>query len=49
MQASVPGVMDLSNETGETFDLYGKDSRTPGTFAANCLLARRRFPADLRR
>jgi uncharacterized protein DUF1501 len=41
MQASVPGVMDLSNETEETFDLYGKDSRTPGTFAANCLLARR--------
>jgi hypothetical protein len=41
MQASVPGVMDLSNETEETFDLYGKDSQTPGTFAANCLLARR--------
>ncbi len=41
MQASVPGVMDVSNETEETFDLYGKDSRTPGTFAANCLLARR--------
>ena len=41
MQASVPGVMDLSNETEEIFDLYGKDSRTPGTFAANCLLARR--------
>ena len=41
MQASVPGVMDVSNETAETFDLYGKDSRTPGSFAANCLLARR--------
>jgi hypothetical protein len=41
MQASVPGVMDVSNESEETFDLYGKDSRTPGTFAANCLLARR--------
>jgi Protein of unknown function (DUF1501) len=41
MQASVPGVMDVSNETAETLDLYGKDSRTPGTFAANCLLARR--------
>ena len=41
MQASVPGVMDVSDETEETFDLYGKDSRTPGTFAANCLLARR--------
>ena len=41
MQASVPGVMDVSNETDETFDLYGPDSRKPGTFAANCLLARR--------
>ena len=41
MQASVPGVMDLSGETDETFELYGPDSRKPGTFAANCLLARR--------
>jgi hypothetical protein len=41
MQASVPGVMDVSNETEETFTLYGPDSRKPGTFAANCLLARR--------
>ncbi len=41
MQASVPGVMDVSSETPETFALYGKDSATPGTFAANCLLARR--------
>jgi hypothetical protein len=41
MQASVPGVMDVSGETDETLDLYGPDARTPGTFAANCLLARR--------
>ena len=41
MQASVPGVMDVSGESDNTFELYGKDSRTPGTFAANCLLARR--------
>jgi hypothetical protein len=41
LQASVPGVMDVSGETDETFELYGKDARTPGTFAANCLLARR--------
>ena len=33
--------MDLSKEPESTFELYGKDSRTPGTFAANCLLARR--------
>ena len=41
MQASVPGVMDVSSETEETFALYGPDARKPGTFAANCLLARR--------
>jgi arylsulfatase A-like enzyme len=33
--------MDVSGETEETFELYGPDSRKPGTFAANCLLARR--------
>lgn len=41
MQSSVPGVMDLAAEKPETFELYGPDSRKPGTFAANCLLARR--------
>jgi Protein of unknown function (DUF1501) len=41
MQASVPGVMDVSNEPDSTFALYGAEARTPGTFAANCLLARR--------
>jgi hypothetical protein len=41
LQASVPGVMDLANESDETLSLYGPDARTPGTFAANCLLARR--------
>lgn len=41
MQASVPEAVDLSGETKETFDLYGPDSRKPGTYAANCLLARR--------
>ena len=41
MQASVPGVMDVSGESEETFALYGPDSRKAGTFAANCLLARR--------
>lgn len=41
MQTSVPEVTDLSGESAETFDLYGPDSRKPGTFAANCLLARR--------
>ena len=41
MQASVPELMDLSGETKDTFDLYGEDAKTPGTFAACCLNARR--------
>ncbi len=41
MQASVPELMDLSEESEQTFELYGKDAKTPGTFAACCLNARR--------
>ncbi|MCH2582639.1 MAG: DUF1501 domain-containing protein [Planctomycetes bacterium] len=41
MQASVPGLMDLSDEPEDTFELYGPDSKKPGTFARNCVLARR--------
>jgi hypothetical protein len=41
MQTSVPELMDLSNESEHTFQLYGEAARKPGTFAANCLLARR--------
>lgn len=41
MQASVPELTDLSGESEETFELYGPDSRRPGTYAANCILARR--------
>ena len=41
MQASVPEVTDFSDESESTFEAYGKDSRDPGTFAANCLMARR--------
>jgi hypothetical protein len=41
MQTSVPELTDLSKEPARTFDLYGPDSRKPGTFAANCMLARR--------
>ena len=41
MQHSVPELTDLSKEPEHTFELYGPDSRKPGTFAANCLLARR--------
>jgi hypothetical protein len=41
MQTSVPEVTDISNEPEETYALYGPESRIPGTYAANCLLARR--------
>jgi hypothetical protein len=41
MQHSVPELTDLSKEPASTFDMYGPDSRTPGTYAANCILARR--------
>lgn len=41
MQTSVPEVTDLSKEPQEVFDLYGPDAKKPGTFASNCLLARR--------
>ncbi|HVT92125.1 MAG TPA: DUF1501 domain-containing protein [Bryobacteraceae bacterium] len=41
MQSSVPDLTDLSKEPAHVFDMYGPDSRKPGTFAANCLLARR--------
>jgi arylsulfatase A-like enzyme len=41
MQTSVPDVTDLSKEPKHVLDLYGPDVHKPGTFAANCLLARR--------
>lgn len=48
MQTSVPELMDLSKEPDSIFDLYGPDSRRPGTYAANCLLARRLAERDVR-
>ena len=41
MQISVPELTDLSKESDRTFERYGPESRKPGTFASNCLLARR--------
>ncbi len=41
MQSSVPELTDLSNESDATMKMYGDDVHTPGTFAYNCLLARR--------
>ena len=48
MQASVPELMDVAAEPESAYDLYGPDSRKPGTFAANCLLARRLAERDVR-
>jgi hypothetical protein len=41
MQTSVPDLADLSSEPASTFELYGPDARRPGSYAANCILARR--------
>ena len=48
MQTSVPELMDTSKEPASVFNLYGQEARTPGTFAANCLLARRLAERDVR-
>jgi len=48
MQASVPGLTDISDEPEHILDLYGPDVRKPGTFARNCLLARRMAERDVR-
>ena len=48
MQASVPDLMDLSGESEQTLDMYGPEARRAGTFAANCLLARRLAERDVR-
>ncbi len=41
MQTSVPDLMDTTDETKATYEKYGPQSEKKGTFAANCLLARR--------
>ena len=48
MQTSVPEVMNISDEPDYIFDLYGEDSKNPGTFAANCLQARKLAKKDLK-
>ncbi len=48
MQSSVPELTDLSSEPDRIFELYGPDSRKLGTYAANCLLARRLAERDVR-
>lgn len=48
MQESIRELADLSQEPEEAFDLYGPAARTPGTFAANCMRARRLLERDVR-
>ena len=48
MQMSIPELSDLSDEPEHTFWLYGEDARTPGTYAYNCLMARRLAERDVR-
>ena len=48
MQAAAPAIADLSDEPASTFALYGSDARVPGTFAYNCLMARRMAERDVR-
>ena len=48
MQTSVPDAMDISHEPENVYELYGPDAKKPGTFAANCLLARRLAERNVR-
>jgi hypothetical protein len=48
MQASVPDLTDVSKESPEVLDSYGPDVKRPGSYAANCLLARRLAERDVR-
>ena len=48
MQTAVPEVMDLSKEPKAIINLYGDDCKVPGTFAANCLLARKLSESGVR-
>jgi hypothetical protein len=48
MQTSVPELLDTGKETQATLDAYGPDVKRPGSYAANCLLARRLAERDVR-
>ncbi|HEX3135574.1 MAG TPA: DUF1501 domain-containing protein [Planctomycetota bacterium] len=48
MQTSVPELTDLSKESKQTLESYGPDVSRPGSYAANCLLARRLAERDVR-
>lgn len=48
MQTSVPETLSLDKEPDYVFDMYGPESRKPGTFSANCLLARKLLEKDVK-
>jgi hypothetical protein len=48
MQTSVPDVLSTADEPKEIFEMYGPESRNPGTYAANCLLARKLLEKDVK-
>jgi uncharacterized protein (DUF1501 family) len=48
MQSSMPEVTNFADEPEHVLEMYGPDVRTPGTFAANCLLARRLVERNVR-
>ncbi|NBS53031.1 MAG: DUF1501 domain-containing protein, partial [Spartobacteria bacterium] len=48
MQTAVPELTDFSNESQETLDMYGPNVKTPGSYAYNCLMARRLAERDVR-
>jgi len=48
MQMAIPEITDLSNEPQYILDMYGPDVKVPGSFAYNCLLARRLAEKDVR-
>jgi len=48
MQTAVPEMMDLSKEPDYIVNMYGAESMVPGTYAANCLLARRLSESGVR-
>src|SRR6185295_14810847 len=48
MQSSVPDLTDISKEPEDVLAMYGPEVKTPGTYASNCLLARRLAERDVR-
>ncbi len=48
MQTSVPELTDIRGESAETLEAYGPEVQRPGSYASNCLLARRLLERDVR-